>query len=354
MQQKNNLVKLAAIQDYMYCPMLYYWQHDAQGRSIAEKVDIPVHTSRDLPKLVITSALKAWTSEEYGGHPFFELARDVWRVWFAHYEIRPDVITMLERYAEERNVILDQFLTGKIRRNDGSQYVEPRLTNRYRDMLEMAGLSPIPLKLEEHLQPVFGVAKARLPKLGEYYVADAYCDSLLMAARYAPPAVTSIIALQEPVSINVNGMQVEVVIDLLLEGADGLIAEVHDQAPIFYFDRRRARVDLRMVAIAAAAEKWERGPLRLVRYRHFQSAQELDRKALRLSRLSFALATASRAIEGGIYLPAFLGGDLGRCMQCPAKEQCLGENEDVYEHYVPGLVPKGERNAEHLEREKIQ
>lgn len=345
MQQKDNLVKLASIQDYMYCPMLYYWNHDAQGRSLAEKEEMPARTSRALPKLVITSALQAWASGEYAGHSILELARDVWRVWFAHYAIRADVITMLERYVEERNAILDQFLAGKIRRKDGTQYVEPRLTNRYRDMLEMAGLSPVPMKVEEHLQPAFRVAKARLPKLGDYHVADAYCDSLLMAARYSPPAASSIVALQEPITIAINGVQVEVVIDLLLDGADGLIAEVHDHAPVFYFDRRKARVDLRMVAISAAAEKWGRGQLRLLRYRHFQSAQQLDRKALRLSRLSFAVTTAMRAIENNIYVPAFLGGDMSRCEQCPAKGQCLGENEDVYEHYVPGLVSLRESEA---------
>ena len=331
------------IQDYLYCSLYFYWRHIHADPH--KNITPNMHSTASLPGEAISQALRVWGTGKYSTHPFKALVGAVWKRWLDDYDLGEDVHTMLTGYAELREKIIMQFLEGRIRARDGRKYTEPRMTRRYRDMMDTGGVSHLEERVNDAALQRMAVTKATLDGIGEYSLAAAYSDSLIMAARYQPPVVDSIIGIALPAVIQLGDtIRVKTTADMLIsDGADGAIAEIHDSHPMFYY--RRYDVGKRLDVIAAsllAGKEGDLPPITKVIYRHFMSATTMERKQLRHSRLQLAMVGAVRGIRSKIYLPQFLSGDRTRCKGCAAANICLGTDErydDVLEHYLPGIVP---------------
>ncbi len=329
------------IRDYLYCSLLYYLKYHA-GISGLSKTAL---TTADLPGEAVAQALGVYAA---GNHPemsFRELVRAVWTTWMRQKGIRADVVTMLLGYEALRSQILDEFLSGKIRRKGGKHYVEPRLSSRYRQMIEHAGLLAAAERIEEYLIEPFGVKPAELELLGPYRMADAYADSLLMAERYQLPARESVIAANTDVVVRSgNGIEITVKARLLLRAEAGTVVVAHLPEPAFYFDPTWAGRNLEAIALSLyEGESADDLPVSQVMIRHLMSGQAVTRKQLRTSRLSLSLLHAVRGIQAELYLPQFLSGDLGRCRKCSAAFICLEHKEDPIEAAYPGTLSWSER-----------
>jgi hypothetical protein len=332
---------LEEVQDYLYCSLLYYLKH----RKGAAELNIPALTTADLPGEAINQALRVFSAGDHPQLSFRALVQAVWATWMKQKGIGADTITMLLGYESMRREILDQFLSGKITKRGGGRYTEPRLSTRYRQMTEHAGLQAVAARIEEQMLPRFQVASAELDLLGEYLIADAYADSLLMAARYPLPPREAIAAADEDITIRSrNNIQIQVKAHLLIKGKSGTIAVVAESEPAFYFNPTWAGRNLAAIALslydgAGHSEK----PVHKILIRHLMSGKDVARKRLRTSRLSLALLHGVRGIQADLYLPQFLSGDLSRCRRCPAERICLDADEDPIEAAYPGTLAWSER-----------
>ena len=336
----KELFTLEELQDYLYCSLLYYLKH----REGAE-LNIPALTTAGLPGEAISQALRVFSAGEHPQLSFRALVQAVWATWMKQREIGSDTITMLLGYETLRGEILDQFLSGKIKKRGGRRYTEPRLSTRYRQMTEHAGLKAVAERIEEQMLPRFQIASAELDLLGPYPIADAYADSLLIAARYPLPPREAIVAVDENIIVRSrNNIQIQVKAHLLIKDKSGLIAVVAEAEPVFYFNTTWAGRNLAAIALSLY-DGADRGvaPVQKVLIRHLMSGKDVARKSLRTSRLSFALLHGVRGIQADLYLPQFLSGDLSRCRQCPAERLCLDADADPIETAYPGTLSWSER-----------
>jgi hypothetical protein len=329
------------IQDYLSCSLLYYLKYRAKAEPLAEAA----LTTADLPSEAVAQALGVYASGTHPEMSFPELVRAVWTTWMRQKGIGSDTLTMLLGYEALRSQIMGEFLSGKIKKKGGRRYIEPRLAARYRQMIEHAGLIAAAERIEDYLREPFGVAPAALERIGEYRMADAYADSLLMAERYPLPARGSVIGAGRKVVVRSgNGIEIAVMARLLLRGESGLLAVTHLPEPVFYFDPTWAGRSLEAIALSMYGGEAEGvGPVQQVLIRHLMSGQTVARRQLRTSRLSLSLLHAARGIQAELYLPQFLSGDLGRCRRCPAASLCLDREEDPIEAAYPGTLGWGER-----------
>lgn len=339
------MLDLKDIQDYLYCSLWFYLKHRSKVGSLIDTAGqvqtLPSYTTLELPGLAVSQALGAYLTGKYS-LMFPELVKRVWEIWFSQKGVGDDVAKALAGYAQVRSAILNQFLGGKILNKDRQPYREPRMTIRYKNMLASSGLAHLAETTDPPGLSKLGCATAELAGLGTYYLADAYADSFLMAARYSPPIPAAVYGMRVKTRIPLpGGLAVTAVADLVIPGASATTIEVHDYSPAFYFDPgwvgRRLDVVAAMYMQSADAEK-PFPPVERVVYRHFLSGKTIERRRVRQSRLVFALDAARRGIQAGIFTPQFLSGDLTRCRACPAQAVCIPPGGDLAEWFLPGEV----------------
>lgn len=349
------MIDLQEIQDYLFCSLWFYLKHrpsplvDEAGKEHA----IPTYSTLDLPGLAITQALDAYASGSYP-EPFPELVRFIWEAWFQQKGVGDDVLKSIQAYAGIRNDILAQYTSGKITNRDHKPYTEPRMTLRYKEMMENAGLAGLVGPIDAAALENMGCRAAEMAGIGPYPLADAYANSLFMAGRYSPPPPQAIYGLQVAVVIPLyNHQSISATADLVVRGADLAIIEVHDFFPAFRWER--AWVGRRLDVIAGlymtAADPERPFPkVEKVVYRHFLSGKTLERRSVRQARLVFALEAVRRGIEAGIFIPQFLSGDLTRCRLCPAQSICIPASGDILEWFLPGEWDTSARVAREARR----
>ncbi len=329
------------IQDYLSCSLLYYLKYRAKMESLSWA---PL-TTADLPGEAVAQALGVFATGQHPEMSFRELVRAVWATWMKQKRIGADTVTMLLGYEALRGQIMSEFLSGKIKKKGGKHYVEPRLSSRYRQMIEHAGLLAAAEQIEAHMLEPFGVSPAELELIGPYRMADAYADSLLMADRYPLPEREEVIAANtDVVAKSGAGIEITVRAKLLLQGGSGTTAVVHLDEPVFYFDATWAGRNLEAIALSLHdGQAHGVGDVSQVVVRHLMSGQAVARRQLRTSRLSLSLLHAARGIQADLYLPQFLSGDFTRCRKCPAAIVCLDQKEDPIEAAYPGTLSWSER-----------
>jgi hypothetical protein len=313
------MLDLQDIKDYLYCSLLYYLKRspmplvDEAGR----EQFLPAYTTLDLPGLAVSQALSIHATGEYP-QPFPGLVRLVWQAWFAQKGVGEDVAVSIQAYAKMRNKILEQFLSGKIRNSENKPYTEPRMTARYKGMLDTSRLSALSGPIDEAALAKLGCIQGELAGMGPYPLADAYADSILMASRYEPPLPGTIYGVKAPTWVMLpNGRKLTATADLVLLEGDRTVIEVHDAYPAFYYER--AWVGRRLDVIAAlemgSADPYKPFPkVERVVYRHWLTGKSFERRRVRPARLVFALDAARR----GKFAPPHLGiSPSGSCREKP-------------------------------------
>jgi hypothetical protein len=335
------MLDLQDIKDYLYCSLLYYLKRrpmplvdEAGGERF-----LPAYTTLDLPGLAVSQALSVHATGEYH-KPFPDLVRLVWQAWFAQKGVGDDVAVSIQAYAKMRNKILEQFLSGKIRNPENKPYTEPRMTARYKGMLDASRLKALSGPIDEAALAKLGCIQGELAGMGPYPLAEAYADSVLMASRYEPPLPGMIYGVKTPTLVLLpNGSTLSATADLVLLEGERTVIEVHDAYPAFYYERGWVG---RRLEVIAALEMGSADPDRpfpkveRVVYRHWLTGKTLERRRVRLARLVFSLDAARRGIEAGIFTPQFLSGDLSRCRGCRAREICIPASGDISEWFLPG------------------
>jgi len=336
-------VTFEMMQDYLFCSLYFYWKHI--HANMLDEISPNDYSTANLPGEAISQALQVWSTGKYVEHPFKALVGAVWKKWFDDHDVKTDAQTMIAGYAELRERILMQFIEGKITARGGKKYTEPRMTNRYKAMMDTGGVTHLETEANDAVLKKMAVTKSTLEGLGVYSLAEAYSDSIVMASRYSPPAINAIIGVAIPATIQLGDtIKVKTIADLIVSDGDGgAIVEVHDCHPMFYYQRQNVgkRIDV-IAASLLTGETPPIPPIKKVIYRHFMSATTMSRKQLRHSRLQFAMVGAVRGIRSKLYLPQFLSGDHTRCRMCAAANICLGtdgHHDDILEHYLPGTIP---------------
>lgn len=330
------MIQLRQVEDYLYCPLLYYLKHEClEPLSLAER------TTLELPRLAVQQALQAHASGKYAVYDLPTLVHNVWLAWFRQHKLGEDHVLALRGYQQARSEILDQFLSGHIRKRGNLRYQEPRASHRYKTMVRTAGLDALSLRIDESALPAMGIVRGELDQLnlGAYSLAEAYCDSLRMASSFAPFPAQAVLGVDVPAQADIgNGEFLRTTADLIINDGQACIVYVHDFSPLYVIDR--TWIARRLPVLAAAVLHPLPGgphfpPVEEVVYRHYLSGSEVHRKQLRASRLLWAVFMAKRGIQAAHYPPAFLSGDLSRCRRCVAQTVCLGA-DDVLEAVFPG------------------
>jgi hypothetical protein len=335
----SRIFRLEAVERYLYCPLLYFWT-DLRGTAV---LDIPMRTTTALPKLALLQALSARQDPACQAYPLVQLVGGVWDSWLEQKGVGEDVKPALEGFHQVRyGEILKLFLDGDIRKRDRSKYIEPRASYRYKDMYRTRGLDALSDRIDAAVVDRLGVEVSSIEKLGlgDYSIANAYSDSLVMAGRFSPLPPEEVWGVDEVVSIDLSErFVIEATVDLIAWGPKGARLYVLDGTPMFFFER--PWVSRKLILIAAPLMRARPPgdpfpPIKAVIYRHLLSGEEVVRRAVRPSRLVQALLMFERGVSAGIYTPQFLSGDLSRCLACPARSLCL-DREDTLEHFYPGL-----------------
>jgi hypothetical protein len=321
-----NSYTLDSIISYLFCPLLYYLQEVKPKGYFDIELQEFTHA---LPGKSLKTALKLYNSGNYSSDSFPNLVSAVWGNWIQADLLDPAIIPLLERYETGRNQILFSFFEGRIKKSDGSHYVEPRASRAFNSMLTKAGIIDIPIKVEKLLAGKNKYQNSKLRILGDYKFAYAYADALLMAKRYKAPALNQIVGVNVPKVMDLAfGVKIKFNLDICLEKN---IVETHDFSPLLVFNNRIARMDIRMLAAI-----YEQGEGKVV-FRHFMSNRTLIRKAGRATRLIQTVSHVIRGIQAGIFIPQFLLGDDSKCVDCIAQNICLGKDQ-LLEHIFPGNV----------------
>ncbi|HVP22050.1 MAG TPA: hypothetical protein VMS73_09345 [Anaerolineaceae bacterium] len=337
---------LEEIHDYLFCSLFYYLKHQSplmQGNrpgQASKESPLPSVTTLDLPGMALSQALAVYAGGKYPQIDFTRLVSLVWEAWWTQKKLDPQGFRLLSDYAQYRKNILEQFLSGKIQGKDHQPYKEPRMSRRYQDMLETAGLTRLAGQIDESGLSALGCVTGEMPGMGKYGLADAYSDSLHMAALYPPPLQEVIYGIGVPTILRlVSGDTLAAKADLVILEKEATLIEVHDFSPSLVFPRTWVGRKLEVIAAfyMEAADPAKPFPqVEKVVYRHWMSGKTVERRQLREARLIFALEAAKRGIQAGIYLPQFLSGDLSRCRQCPAQEVCIPASGDLMEWFLPG------------------
>ena len=337
MRNEETRRNLSEIVDYLYCPMLYYWKYQVHG---AEQKFL---TTLDLPKLAVQQALSIYMEGENSQYELAQWVIFIWETWLKQKGVaQDDVIEGLRGYHEIRyHQVLAPFLNGKTRNKRGKSYVEPRASKAYKERIAYFNLGNIEAALSERTSEALGVVEAEITELnlGKYTVAQAYSDSLIMAANFKPPLPQSVWGTGKPVSVRLaEDLVMDTVVDLISVDGNQAHGYFLDGRPMFYLNRSWVwrRPDLLVLGLMEAREEEEPfPPISAVYYVHLYSGEILSRKTLHVSRLQNVFIMACRGISANIYLPTFLSGDFTRCRACAVRAQCY-DREDVLESAFPG------------------
>ena len=335
------MIDLQEIQDYLFCSLWFYLKHrpsplvDEDGKEHT----VPTYSTLDLPGLAITQALDAYASGSYP-EPFPELVRFIWEAWFQEKGVGDDVLKSIQAYAGIRNEILAQFTGGKITNRDHKPYTEPRMTLRYKEMMENAGLAGLVGPIDAAALEKMGCVAAEMAGIGPYPLADAYADTLFMASRFAPPPPQAIYGLHVRTVIPLSNHQaISATADLVILGRDTAIIEVHDFFPAFRWER--AWVGRRLDVIAGlsmtAADPERPFPkVEKVVYRHFLSGKTLERRSVRQARLVFALEAVEAWDRSRDLHPRVLIRGPDPLPAVPGPGICIPASGDILEWFLPG------------------
>jgi len=330
---------LSGLEDYLFCSMRFYLLHVApragQGESDA--------TAR-LPGKMLRRGLELW----FAARSDPDLGRCVlsaWALWLREAGLGDDVFQALlgveGPYLELRAKFLEEHRYWK---------EDPRASSQFVKMLRAGGVTDIAARIDEQVR---GTGKAIIselasPRIGPYYLAYAFADSLMMAMGLKLPPRQSVLGVGVGCTVEVGQFRVKATADIAVRDGQDVIVYVLDTLPWRHEETRIGR-DLRVIA-AMHMKFVDHGTERSVSGVSFVTALEgrpVVRKLVRPLRLSIVIAWAVRGIQAGVYLPQFLTDSL-RCQLCSLEPVCLGR-DDLLEYSLPASDTWGEAAARVLE-----
>lgn len=337
------------IQDYLFCPVLFYIKKfkafllprmDQRLQKYMAKLG---GSSLDLPGMAVNQALQLY-AENGQAITLVEALGRTWLSWLEGASAPEGLWRQLVVYADVRNnMILRPFFRGEILTRKRARYLEPRSSARYRSMMVNNKLTHLAENIDRQVLQGLHVVAGELPGVGEYHVAEAFADSLLMVEGYVPQksGELRIVNKQIPVSMH-NQVQMLYMAQLAYEQDEQWVIEVLDCQPGFVFPKKTVYRDMRVLLAGIALDSLPGGRGGSVVYRHLMSGEKVFCRDLRVSHAVLVVESVLRSIENDIYLPAFLRQGGETCRTCPASELCSGSG-DILEWLLPGLQDAGLR-----------
>jgi hypothetical protein len=330
---------LAQLEDYLFCSMRFYLLHVARRAGQAES-----DATASLPGKMLRRGLELW----FAARSDPDLRRCVlsaWALWLGEAGLGDDVFQAL--LAVERPYLE---LSAKFLEEHRYWKEDPRASSQFVKVLRAGGVTDIAARIDEQ---VAGRGRAIIsdlasPRIGPYYLAYAFVDSLRMASSLPLPPRQSVLGVGVPCAVEVGQFRVKATADIVVRDGEEIIVHVLDTLPWRHEETRIGR-DLRVIA-AMNMKFDDSGVQQGVSGVSFVTAVEgrpVIRKLVRPLRLSIVIAWAVRGIQAGVYVPQFLTDSL-RCSFCSLEPVCLGK-DDLLEYSLPASDIWGEAAVEALD-----
>ena len=336
------------VRTYIYCPAKYYLHKLYESQisdldpEISDEVKRANRCTLDLPGKIMGIALSIHLRQRLE-RPLPHTVWKVWDEWFTNNGVPDDAKQAIYLYGEARNTkILPPFFQGDYLTRGRQKYVEPRMSSRFRSMMKKGQLDNLEADTDKVALKMLNYVKGDLSGIGPYSIAAAYADSLLMADRFPLPQWDQLLAVNEPVSVQLeSGREVGYRVDLMYEQQGTVFLEVHNASPAFYYPKRWIGRDSRAILGELTLTGYKDKNTILI-YRHLMTGEAQKLWDLRSARVVAGVEYALSGIEANVFPPAFLSGDLNRCFSCSAKDLCL-HSGDLLEWLLPGLSDGADR-----------
>ncbi|MBN1314590.1 MAG: hypothetical protein JXA42_03950 [Anaerolineales bacterium] len=343
----SNALTLAALQDFIYCPMRYWWRKVAHLQE-PETLDQVANTI--LREALLEYALIYWMEtkpepavvqraiRDYPEtHRFQILVATLWGYKFIEWK-QADLGRLLRRYSRADAEIVLNFVRGgeEYRRPDGSPYQAPRLTKVYEKLAREAGLP----EMKQHIDETADKLPVTLRKgqsLADTY-AQANGEIVADLVSNLPDWKGKVLKVDIPFKTQSN--------DLDLSGRADLLVQVERQPELVFFQYghrllpfKAYKNDLRIIAaLLSAGEGWQRGQMNSIRI--FNLLGEVRQERIygpgRKERLEAVVELVRRSIRAGSYLPRFLRFEAYQtCRACPYQCYCIEGGGDILERMDP-------------------
>lgn len=338
---------LEALQDFLFCPMRYWWRQLAR---LPEPATWDRIAQTILREAMLEYARIYWAEtksepavvhqaiqDNPQTHPLQVLAAARWGYQFIEWG-EAELGRLLRAYARADAEIVIHFVRGGegFRRPDGSPYQAPRLTKAYEKLAGEAGLPAMKQRIDE--------AASQLPvqeRKGQS-LADTYAqlngETVAELVAGLPDWKGKVLGVEVPFVAQASGIE--------LAGRADLLLQVEHQPELLFFQYGRCflpfkayKNDLRIIAaLLSAGESWGRGQMNSVRV--FNLIGEVRQERIygpgRGERLETVAAMVERTIEAGGYLPRFLCFEAyPTCLTCPYQPYCIEGGGDLLERMDP-------------------
>ncbi len=348
----GNDLTLESLETYLYCPLAYYW-----SRAEALERKKRSRSVRVLPRRLLLNTLRAY-HKTGGQYALTDLLAQVVRLWLTkegRAETEADVVL---QYAAVRKKVLAVFRDGRVKKQDGSLYIQPQWSRKYRRMMESAGVG----EMEKGMISLTESLGLAIPVRGEYryHLGEAIGDAWDAVEQIKVPPAEDIVGVMLPAQVATDWGMLSFEMDMLSKDGRGayvgwvVAADAWEEIGKSWVGRQP-----RVLATALGtcevngesiqpASVWYVDALRGWAHR---------RQSIALSRLGWLLAVAQRGIRFEVYPPRFLAESPRACQGCAFRNRCfVGHTEvDPLEHFLPGAArwdgkvegkPVGSKTAE--------
>ena len=338
---------LDALQDFVFCPMRYWWQQVAHLQE-PETLDQVAQTI--LREALLEYAHICWMEakpepavvhrailDNPETHPLQVIVATLWGYRFIDWG-QAELGRLLRQYGRADAEIVINFVRGgeEFRRPNGSPYEAPRLTRVYEKLARETGLPELKQRIDkaaDHLP----VKLRKGQSLADTY-AQVNGETVVDLIAGLPDWKGKALGVDVPFVTGVN--------DLELAGRADLLVQVERQPELVFFQYGRRflpfkayKNDLRLIAaLLSTGETWERGQMSSVRV--FNVIGEVRQERIygpgRQERLEAVVEMVRRAIEAGSYIPRFLRFETyPTCLACPYQLYCIEGGGDILERLDP-------------------
>ena len=228
MTNSKPTISLDTVLDWAYCEARVWWQ--MVGRNIDSRADMLIRprTGEQLLKEAVMGTLKLGLDSYVDGQVYKlpELLGTLWKVRLKKWGLS-HLRENLAAYSALFEVLLSRFNeSGDIKRPDGTLYVNPVWSHRWRDLVTSMGLADLRILIESEQH------KAGLGKRTKSSKIDMWREPIGLADSFARSAwiinnnsfsISDIVGVGEKAVISLPHIQIEVAPDLAMDSDGALI-----------------------------------------------------------------------------------------------------------------------------------